>query len=475
MPYTAYPGEVPVLCGGRPIRGWQSDDGKLYHADLADVKAGRWHFRQVFVDGRRQIRARAPNVDPTDPQGISVRRHGRVRRGRGLHHNRGDWMECKVAVPVGGTHAFWLRHGSHNEPFGLDGMSERTTLAVDGGEPIPLTNLPDTGGWAIHKWGRGASIPLEAGAHVLKWQNVRGGGIDIDAFALSDDPQWTPGERPLDPPSPGAHRVVIQAEEFSASQGSQLQVTPSGGSAGSKTFIQCKPQTAQSAWAAPGAEIHIFQSGSCRAFKEIVDVASVDPDGSGIHVSGKECLVPLRSGDRFFVENVFSELDAPGEWFSDRELGRLYYGLEKRVPERSQVIAPVVGRVFALVGDAAKKKSVSHVRISGFEIRDTDYSPDDGCEGYGMGREGTIHLNAASDCRIDDNRFVNVGKYAVAAIAGQRNRVAGNRISQSAEGGVLLVDSAHNAVASCWSTRPTTVFWITTSTTSAWSTNTSAA
>jgi len=59
--YTAYPGEKPVLSGGRPITGWRKDDGPLWRADLPEVKAGEWYFRQLFVDGRRATRARAPN------------------------------------------------------------------------------------------------------------------------------------------------------------------------------------------------------------------------------------------------------------------------------------------------------------------------------------------------------------------------------------------------------------------------------
>ena len=446
--YTAYSGEKPVLRGGRPVRGWRSDDGKLYYADLAKVKAGHWCFRQLFVDGRRQVRARYPNVDPSNPlrRGFLYADAGGFGISVGCIHNRGDWMEYKINVPADGSYSLWVRHGSHNKVYGLDGMSGRTTMSVDGGEPIPLMNLPDTGGWGTHKWNRSVSLPLSAGNHVLKWQNIKGGGIDLDAFVLCDDPNWVPGEWPLKPTAPGTHRVLIQAEEFSASHGRQLRVSASGNSAKSKTFIQCKPQTAKAAWVTPDAEIHIFQSGSCRAFKEIVQIKSIDAGGAGIHVDGKECLTFLRTGDRFFVENVRSELDSPGEWFLDRTEGRLYYQPQKLPIEQSQVIAPVVGRLFSLVGDAEKKEYVSHVRISGFEIRNTDYSPDDGCEGYRMGREGTIYLDTARDCQIEDNRFVNIGTYAVCAIGSTGNQVSGNLISQSAEGGVLLVDSAGNRV-----------------------------
>ncbi len=67
--YAAYPGEVPVLSGGREIRGWTlaaNSEGAVgaskWRADLAEVKDGKWYFHQLFVDGRRRQRARAPNT-----------------------------------------------------------------------------------------------------------------------------------------------------------------------------------------------------------------------------------------------------------------------------------------------------------------------------------------------------------------------------------------------------------------------------
>ncbi len=59
--YAAYPGERPVLSGGRTIAGWRKGAGNLWVADIPEVKAGTWYFRQLFVNGRRAVRARSPN------------------------------------------------------------------------------------------------------------------------------------------------------------------------------------------------------------------------------------------------------------------------------------------------------------------------------------------------------------------------------------------------------------------------------
>ncbi len=60
--YAAHQGECPVISGGRPIAGWRKGDGPLWKTVIPDVKAGRWHFHQLFVDGNRRTRARTPNV-----------------------------------------------------------------------------------------------------------------------------------------------------------------------------------------------------------------------------------------------------------------------------------------------------------------------------------------------------------------------------------------------------------------------------
>jgi len=59
--YAAASGEKPVLSGGRLITGWKKREGNLWVAELPEVKAGTWFFRQLFVDSARAMRCRHPN------------------------------------------------------------------------------------------------------------------------------------------------------------------------------------------------------------------------------------------------------------------------------------------------------------------------------------------------------------------------------------------------------------------------------
>lgn len=61
--YAAYPGETVLVSGGRAVGGWTRADGDRWQTTLDEVKAGAWHFRQLFADGERLPRGRYPNGD----------------------------------------------------------------------------------------------------------------------------------------------------------------------------------------------------------------------------------------------------------------------------------------------------------------------------------------------------------------------------------------------------------------------------
>ncbi len=57
--YKAVAGEIPVVSGGRAIKGWKVHDkaANIYMADVGDLE-----FRQIYVNGVRGTRARHPNL-----------------------------------------------------------------------------------------------------------------------------------------------------------------------------------------------------------------------------------------------------------------------------------------------------------------------------------------------------------------------------------------------------------------------------
>jgi hypothetical protein len=59
--YEAAEGAHPVFSGGRRIHGFIKEAGGRWKVHLPEVEAGRWYFEDLYVGGRRAIRARSPN------------------------------------------------------------------------------------------------------------------------------------------------------------------------------------------------------------------------------------------------------------------------------------------------------------------------------------------------------------------------------------------------------------------------------
>jgi len=63
--YISYPGETPILSGGRPITGWRQvtvGGRQLWAADVPEAQESKWPFHELWVNGQRRIRARHPNT-----------------------------------------------------------------------------------------------------------------------------------------------------------------------------------------------------------------------------------------------------------------------------------------------------------------------------------------------------------------------------------------------------------------------------
>ena len=58
--FAAYPGEKPVISGGRKITGWKHSDGNLWSVELPAVKSGKWYFNDLYVNNERRRRPRLP-------------------------------------------------------------------------------------------------------------------------------------------------------------------------------------------------------------------------------------------------------------------------------------------------------------------------------------------------------------------------------------------------------------------------------
>ena len=136
-------------------------------------------------------------------------------QGVGAIHTPGDTMAYKVEFPAAGKWSVWLRYATEMTAYSQPGVSKNMTLAVDGGPAVPLDNLPNTGSFGTFKWSQSATIEVAAGRHELVWKNEKGGGINLDAFLFTLDPNYAAERQPAAPqrcPDGGApgrgHRAI---------------------------------------------------------------------------------------------------------------------------------------------------------------------------------------------------------------------------------------------------------------------------
>ena len=71
----------------------------------------------------------------------------------------------------------------------------------------------------------------------------------------------------------------------------------------------------------------------------------------------------LRKGNRFYVENLFEELDQPGEWCFDAESQSLYFWPPSGGLDGAEVTVPVIDRLIEL--RATTGEPVRRLRFSG--------------------------------------------------------------------------------------------------------------
>jgi hypothetical protein len=116
--YQAYPDEKPVISGGKQITGWTlSDPAKnIYKADV-----GQLATRQLYINGKRAIRARTPNTDGDEdfgPYYSMIRWDYPTRSARVNGSEFEDWQNPQQVEVVAKNHwkhsRFRINHSSRD-------------------------------------------------------------------------------------------------------------------------------------------------------------------------------------------------------------------------------------------------------------------------------------------------------------------------------------------------------------------------
>lgn len=145
-------------------------------------------------------------------------------------------------------------------------------------------------------------------------------------------------------------------------------------------------------------------------------IKTIDPDPKIIELQPPNHGYGYRAGQRYYALNLLSELDAPGEWYLDREQGKLYFwpsaDLEKNEPALS-----VLPTLISL-------RDASWITIQGLVLEAT--------------RGTAVTLDGGHENRIAACVIRNTGSWAVTINGGSSNGVVGCDIYRTGEGGISL-------------------------------------
>jgi len=122
--YAAYPGEVPVIVGGRQIRGWKKYKDNIYTADLPEGLEGA----QLFEDARRMTLARAPNTGyfKLDKPAEAAGKMAFVYRSADIDPSGWDITEAMVNI--------WPYHNWFNSNYRIKSIdAQKRLIALDTG------------------------------------------------------------------------------------------------------------------------------------------------------------------------------------------------------------------------------------------------------------------------------------------------------------------------------------------------------
>lgn len=148
---------------------------------------------------------------------------------------------------------------------------------------------------------------------------------------------------------------------------------------------------------------------------------------------------------RYWIENTFDALDAPGEWYLNRHAGVLYYRANSQEDlTRARVVAPVLEQLIRIRGDTRAGESVHHVILHGLIFAHTGWSMPppgyvDNQAAYDI--PAAVEAEGARECSIEKCVFIHLGGYAVHIHHGSKsNRVAGNKMADLGAGGIKIGD-----------------------------------
>lgn len=312
-----------------------------------------------------------------------------------LKRARDEIRALKSAGKIDAAAAVFVRRGTYclNQPFRLEAADSGRKKA-----PIVYRSYP------------GENVRLVGGRVISGFKRYKGKILqcDLNALGLADKPVrqlFFKGKRQA-----LARWPNLDAKDVRGGAWTYVAASVEGGSVKKFKYFGNRPDR----WAHPeDCQVSIWPNYNW--WHTIGQVAEIDRQNRVITM-GKDFPYTIEPGRRYFYQNLFEELDAPGEWFFDKRSGVLYFWPPEPI-EKGDVIVPTLDTIVEM-------QDVERVTFRGFTI--------ECCDG------NAIIVNGGAHCLIAGNTIRNTGAWGIAINGGANNGAAGNDIYWTGEGGISL-------------------------------------
>jgi len=324
----------------------------------------------------------------------------------------------------------------------------------------PLVFAPEDSGTAeapiVYRAADGASPIINGGRVISGWQ--REGDLwvaeipAVKAGEWSFSQLWVNGERRTPARTPNADH---EAGDFPDDDDLFLTVGPvmeknadTGEETRSATRFYYKPGDLEDWASLKDAIVVVFHSWETALLRP----KSIDTENHIIEFTG-----PTNWGfgywhpeQRYYIEHLFEALDQPGEWFLNRQEGRLYYKpLPGEMESEINAVAPVAGQLMRLAGDPAAGKFVEHLRFEGLKFHYSEYTVAPGGHSDGQAAfsvPASVEGVGARNVVFDQCEIAHLGGYGLWLRSGsQNNQVLRSEIFDLGAGGVRIGEGSSPA------------------------------
>ena len=481
--YAAFTNEAVALSGGRAITNWKKGEQGQWTADLPEVKAGRWFFRQLVVNDRRAVRARWPDEDGVlyiatiggavevphapelEPEQLTCEAWIRFTNPPGGHDARA-WIINKNSNESVPSHYALLINGKspmayiggaaalgpevlepnrwHHLAMTYDGDTLR--LYTDGKEvaatKIGVKRQSGNTSLAIGRRQDGGFKFMGLTDEVRLYNRaLRADEIKTNYEALTSTP-------PRRPAADG--KGVVREWTFDDPPDEAVGLLGSALSGiGVRTFTFNQPLPKETL-AGQNAELVVYQHW---AITRGLITAS---DEKQVRTATRMGWIPheyltVFPGKSCYLEHARVFLDKPGEWFLDKAAGILrYLPPAGEDPAKIVAVAPRLERLLVLAG--TKERPVRNLRFQGIRFEHADFPlPAGGYNEIQAAHYGTamgepmyispvaIECVYAEGCRFQRCRFTHLNSSGIGFGPGcRKNAVTGCVIEDIGGNGVMV-------------------------------------